>query len=235
MAEPSQSVEKDDVDLPPEQENEPKNVTTVSPMIEIPTRSHGRLSTIMVTFDEFCKILVQYFETPETDDIVHCASLNDQFCLQIDEGGKGADGGGVQLRTRSSRKLPMQVAYDSEGNVRTNFPFDSQMLLSDLKQLNETTMTAIAVHRKKKLLVDYEQEESSQATVGDDSSASYVFGVKVDVSGEGHVTLVEEGDQHITDHDGSAELFSQNSQNSDGCFVLDTDVSDTQQVDLDGV
>ena len=45
-----------------------------------------------------------------------------------------------------------------------------------------------------------------------------------------------EGDQHITDHDGSAELFSQNSQNSDGCFVPDTDVSDAQQqVDLDGV
>ena len=172
MAEPSQSVKKDE--LPPEQENEPKNATTVSPMIDIPT-----LSTITVTFDEFCKIPVQYFETPETDDIVHCASLNDQFCLQIDEGGKGADGGGVQLRTRSVRKLPMQVAYDSEGNVRTDFPFDSWMPLSNLKQLNEMTMTATAVHRKKKLLVDYE-EESSQATVGDDSSASYVFGIKVD-------------------------------------------------------
>ena len=42
-----------------------------------------------------------------------------------------------------------------------------------------------------------------------------------------------EGDQHIADHDGSAELFS---QNSDGGFVPDTDVTDAQQqVDPDGV
>ena len=144
-------------------------------MIEIPTRSHGRLSTITVTFVEFCKIPVQYFQNPETDDIVHSTSLNNPFCLQIHDGGKSEVGGGVQLCPRSSKKLPTQVAYDLEGNVRTDFPFDSQMPLSDLKQLNETTMTAPAIHRKKKLLVDYE-EESSQ-TGGDDSSASYVFGV----------------------------------------------------------
>ena len=250
MAEPTQSVKNEE--SPPEQENQLKNA--VSPMIEIPTRSHGRLSTITVTFVEFCKIPVQYFQNPETDDIVHSTSLNNPFCPQIHDGGKSEVGGGVQLRPRSGKKLPTQVAYDSEGNIRTDFPFDSRMPLSDLKQLNETTMTAPAIHRKKKLLVDYE-EESSQ-TGGDDSSASYVFGVKVNVSSDGRVTLLDgnqlvtdhdgsgvsgdshaagvEGNQVVADHDGSAELFS---QNSDGDFVPDTDLSQAQQeqVDADGV
>ena len=250
MAEPTQSAKNEE--SPPEQENQPKNA--VSPMIEIPTQSHGRLSTITVTFDEFCKIPVQYFQNPETDDIVHSTSLNDPFCPQIHEGGKSEVGGGVQLHPCSSKKLPTQVAYDSEGNIRTDFPFDSQMPLSDLKQLNETTMTATVTHRKKKLLVDYE-EESSQ-TGGDDSSVSYVFGVKVNISTDGHVTLLEgnqlvtdhdgsrvsgdshaagvEGNQVVADHDGSAELFS---QNSDGDFVPETDLSQAQQeqVDADGV
>ena len=98
MTEPVQS--------PPEQENQPKN--EVSPMIEIPTQSHVRLSTIMVNFDEFCKIPVQYFQNPETDDIVYSASLNDPFCPHIDEGGKSEVGGGVELRPHSSKKLPTQ-------------------------------------------------------------------------------------------------------------------------------
>ena len=250
MAEPMQSVKNEE--SPPEQENQPKNA--VSPMIEIPTRSHGRLSTITVTFDEFCKIPVQYSQNPETDDNVHSTSLNDPFCLQIHEGGKSEVGGGVQLHPHSSKKLPTQVGYDSEGNIRTDFSFDSRMPLSDLKQLNETMMSATATHRKKKLLVDYE-EESSQ-TGGDDSSASYIFGIKVNVSTDGHVTLLEgtqlvsdhdgsrvsgdshaagvEGNQVFADHDGSAELFS---QNSDGDFVPETDLSQAQQeqVDAEGV
>ena len=252
MAEPTQSIKNEE--SPPEQENQPKNA--VSPMIEIPTRSHGRISTIMVTFDEFCKIPVQYFQNPETDDIVHSTSLNDPFCPQIHEGDKSEVGGGVQLRPRTSKKLPTQVAYDSEGNVRTDFPFDSWMPLSDLRQLNETTMTVTmtATNRKKKLLVDYE-EESSQ-TGADDSSASYVFGIKVNVSTDGHITVLEEnklvtnhdgsgvsgdghatgveGNQVVAHHDGSAELFS---QNSDGDFVPETDLSQAQQeqVDADGV
>ena len=111
----------------------------------------------------------------------------------IPVGGSSKDGGiatdmGIKKIPCKSRsiakkiKLPTQVALDSEGVVRTDFPFDQ--ISSRHKLWTLTHHTLFPVHPKKKNMEDWIAEQGSPEsltttttnTSGDLSNVSFVFG-----------------------------------------------------------
>ena len=108
-------------------------------------------------------------------------------------GGSSEDGGiatdmGIKKIAGKSRsiakkiKLPTQVALDSEGIVRTDFPFDQISSRHKLRTLTHHTL--FPVHPKKKSMEDWIAEMGSTElltatttnTSGDLSNVSFVFG-----------------------------------------------------------
>ena len=111
----------------------------------------------------------------------------------IPVGGSSKDGGiamdmGIKKIPGKSRsiakkiKLPTQVALDSEGIVRTDFPFDQISSRHKLRTLTHHTL--FPVHPKKRNMEDWIAEQGSPEsltttttnTSGDLSNVSFVFG-----------------------------------------------------------
>ena len=111
----------------------------------------------------------------------------------IPVGGSSKDGGiatdiGIKKIPGKSRsiakkiKLPIQVALDSEGVVRTDFPFDQISSRHKLRTLMHHTL--FPVHPKRKNMEDWIAEQGSPEsltttttnTSGDLSNVSFVFG-----------------------------------------------------------
>ena len=79
-------------------------------------------------------------------------------------------------------KLPTQVGVDSEGAVRTDFPFDQSISRNKLRTLTHHTL--FPVHPKKKNIEEWVAEQASTESLttttttssGDISNVSFVFG-----------------------------------------------------------
>ena len=79
-------------------------------------------------------------------------------------------------------KLPTQVGVDSEGAIRTDFPFDQSISRNKLRTLTHHTL--FPVHPKKKNIEEWVAEQASTESLttttttssGDISNVSFVFG-----------------------------------------------------------
>ena len=71
------------------------------------------------------------------------------FCQQIDDSISETpevndnNDGTVEFVMRKFIKLPTQVAFDEEGNIRRDFPFDQKSCMKDIKLLKNSTINAV--------------------------------------------------------------------------------------------
>ena len=71
------------------------------------------------------------------------------FCQQIDDSVSETpevndnNDGTVEFVMRKFIKLPTQVAFDEEGNIRCDFPFDQKSCMKDIKLLKNSTINAV--------------------------------------------------------------------------------------------
>ena len=75
-------------------------------------------------------------------------------------------------------KLPTQVALDSEGAVRTDFPFDKLNCRHELMSLNQHTLFPTVLPKKRKSAEWFTDQASESLTTsgGETSDVSFVFG-----------------------------------------------------------
>ena len=179
-------------------------------------------------------------------------------------GGSSEDGGitthmgikeiaGKSRSIQKKKKLPTQVALDTEGLLRTDFPFDQISARQELWTLTHNTL--FPVHPKKKTMEDWiaRQKSTESLTVttssssGDLSNVSFVFGETkygsyscVDVQGTqdmmdgGSDVTNDAGGEDVTNNKnnnmssestlGSAELFS----STPNATVAESSLDDSQ-------
>ena len=81
-------------------------------------------------------------------------------------------------RSLAKIKLPTQVALDSEGAVRTDFPFDKLNCRHELMSLNQHTLFPTVLPKKRKSAEWFTDQASESLTTsgGETSDVSFIFG-----------------------------------------------------------